>query len=76
MSKIRTGVKIMDNNIRIKTGMQAPHSKPLKASGQTLDPYPSIMKKKVKKKKKRGPMNSEIPGLWLNKPIYHPQISI
>ena len=49
----RRFVKIMDNNIRHKTGMAPPHSK-LKASGQEISPYPEIIKKKIKKKEKEG----------------------
>lgn len=54
MSIPKMGVKIMDNNIRIKTGMQPAHSKPLKSSGQVINPYPDVIKKKLKKKETKG----------------------
>jgi hypothetical protein len=71
MSIPRRGVKIMSNNIREKSGMAAPHSKPktqnLKASGQELNPNPEIMKKKIKKKKRKDPINSEIEDILSHK---------
>lgn len=50
----RTGVKILENNIHHKTGMVQPHSKPLKPSGQVINPFPEMIKKKVKKGEKAG----------------------
>lgn len=65
MSIPKRGAKIMDNNIRIKSGMVQPHSKPLKASGQEIDPYPTIIKKKVKKKEKEGLYQFTNPGITI-----------
>lgn len=65
MAVPKTGVKIMTNNIHPKTGSAQPHSK-LKPSGQTLNPFPEIMQKKIKKKKRKEPINSETVPLHLN----------
>ena len=58
MRNTKSGVKIMDNNLKHKTGMAAPHSK-LKASGQEINPYPEVIKKKIKKKKSKVSIPSE-----------------
>jgi hypothetical protein len=67
----KTGSKIMSNNIREKSEMSPPHSKvkapKLKSSGQELDPYPQVMKKKVKKKKKKDPISSLTQDLLAHK---------
>lgn len=67
----KTGVKIIGNNIHPKTGNAHPHSKPLKSSGQEINPFPEVMKKKVKKKKKREHSNSETPVLQVNERLFH-----
>ncbi len=54
MSVPKIGVKILQNNIHHKTGMVPPHSRPLKSSGQEINPFPEVIKKKVKKGEKRG----------------------
>ncbi len=67
MAVPKTGVKIIGNNIHPKTGHAQPHSK-MKPSGQSINPYPDIIKKKIKKKKEKGPINSETTVLRVNDP--------
>ena len=69
MSIPRRGVKVMDNNIKPKTGKAQPHSK-MAASGQIVDPYPEIMTQKIKKKKKKDAINSEITFILEHKPEF------
>ncbi len=62
----KTGVKIMPNNLKQAKSPEKEKRRQLKSSGQELDPYPQVINKKIKKKKKKAPFNSETPELRLN----------
>lgn len=66
MNKPKGGVKIIGNNVRQKTGTAPPHSK-LKASGQEIEPFPDVIKKKVKKKETTGEYQFSNPGVLYKK---------